>query len=119
MPIKVTKAFQWSPNGYDVATIDAGEYESLPERASEIAVQLGALAKEAAPPFPAAAGGVPQLPPEGKGQIAANEQPSVESNGVTTQTSDTSQGAVNEGGAEVPKVNAVRRRNRSSEPANG
>lgn len=43
MPIKIIKAFQWSPNGYDVATVDAGEYESLPKRAGEIAAQIGAL----------------------------------------------------------------------------
>lgn len=43
MPIKITKAFQWSPNGYDVETVEAGEYESLPERAGEIAAQIGAL----------------------------------------------------------------------------
>ncbi|MCW3151944.1 hypothetical protein N8H69_05315 [Achromobacter spanius] len=43
MPIKIIKAFLWSPNGYDVATVEAGEYESLPVRAGEIAAQVGAL----------------------------------------------------------------------------
>ncbi|AZY50094.1 hypothetical protein C0J09_13880 [Bordetella avium] len=119
MPIKVTKAFQWSPNGYDVATVDAGEYETLPERASEIAVQLGAMAVDAAPLEPAAAGGVPQLPGEGGGQELGSEQPVVESAEATPQTSEPSQGAVIKGGAEVPEVKAGRRRNRSSEPANG
>lgn len=117
MPIKVTKEFQWSPNGYDVATVDAGDYETLPERASEIAVQLGAMAVDAAPLSPATAGGVPQLP--GEGQELGSEQPVVESAEVTPQTSEPSQGAVIEGGAEVPEVKAGRRRNRSSEPANG
>lgn len=43
MPIKIIKAFQWSPNGYDVATVDAGEHETLPQRAAEIAAQMGAI----------------------------------------------------------------------------
>lgn len=43
MPIKIIKAFQWSPNGYDVATVDAGEHETLPARAAEIAAQMGAI----------------------------------------------------------------------------
>lgn len=117
MPIKVTKAFQWSPNGYDVATVEAGDYETLPERASEIAVQLGAMEEDAAPLSPASTGSVPQVSAEGQG--AGNEQPVVESAMVTTQTSETPQGAATDGGGEVPEVKAGRRRNRSSEPANG
>lgn len=119
MPIKVTKAFQWSPNGYDVASVDAGEYESLPERASRIAVQLGALAEEAAPPSPASAGSVPQLPAEGQGQVAPAGQATAEGAGGSTPASEPPQSAVIEGGAEVPKAKARRRGNRSSEPANG
>lgn len=117
MPIKVTKAFQWSPNGYDVASVDAGEYESLPERASRIAVQLGALEGEAAPPSPASAGSVPQLPAEG--QVAPAGPAGVEGAGGSTPTSEPPQSAVIEGGAEVAKVKARRRGNRSSEPVNG
>ncbi len=119
MPIKITKAFQWSPNGYDVATIESGEYESLPERASEIAVQLGALAEEAAAPSPASDGSAPQVPAEGQGQVANNEQPGGESAVVATQTSETTRGAFIAGGADAPEAKAGRRRNRTSEPANG
>ena len=45
--ITIKKSFQWSPNGYDVKTIDAGEHETLPDRAVEIASQLGLLEKPA------------------------------------------------------------------------
>lgn len=61
MPVKITKTFQWSPNGYDVATVDAGEYESLPDRASEIAVQLGAVEGEAVQPSTTPVVGAPEV----------------------------------------------------------
>ncbi|WP_448216284.1 hypothetical protein [Endozoicomonas sp. 2B-B] len=41
--ITITKSFKWSPNGYDVETVAAGEHEELPERAQLIAKELGVL----------------------------------------------------------------------------
>ena len=42
----VTKAFKYSPNGYTVETVPAGEHESLPEQAVEIGKVLGVLVED-------------------------------------------------------------------------
>ena len=39
--ITISKKFAWSPNGYEVETVPAGAYETLPERAVAIAHELG------------------------------------------------------------------------------
>ncbi|AMO58118.1 hypothetical protein GZ77_20500 [Endozoicomonas montiporae] len=39
----ITKSFNWSPNGYDIETIEAGDHETLPDRAVVIAGELGFL----------------------------------------------------------------------------
>jgi hypothetical protein len=113
MPIKIMKAFQWSPNGYDVATVEAGEHESLPDRASQIAAQLGAVGEGAAPPAPAPVGGVPPAVPDVQGQAPATEQSSGEGSGValpTTQVTETTP---------ATKAKPGRRRSRASESQNG
>lgn len=119
MPIKITKAFQWSPNGYDIATVDAGEYESLPDRASQIAVQLGAVEEGAAPPSTSPVVIVPQVPAEGLVQVAGGEQPSGDGAVIVAPTAEATQGTVVAAGVDAPEVKAGRRRNRAAEPANG
>jgi len=44
--IKLTRALKWSPDGMRVETVEAGEYDQLPDRAVEIAAQLGILAND-------------------------------------------------------------------------
>lgn len=39
----IKKSFKWSPNGYDVETVEAGEHEELPEKVVEIAKELDVL----------------------------------------------------------------------------
>ncbi|QKQ51065.1 hypothetical protein [Achromobacter denitrificans] len=89
MSIKITKAFQWSPNGYDVATVDVGEYESLPERAGEIAAQIGALDVPAAGAVPVAVVATP---------VAALAE---------SQTPDVAPAALPQSGAAAPEVPSV------------
>jgi hypothetical protein len=113
MPVKITRAFQWSPNGYDVATVEAGEHESLPDRAFQIAAQLGAVGEGAAPPVPAPVGGVTLAVPDVQGQASVAEQPSGERSGValpTTQATET---------APAAEAKPGRRRNRAPESQNG
>ncbi len=40
---KITRSFVWSPDGCHIARIEAGEHDELPERAVQIAEQLGFL----------------------------------------------------------------------------
>ncbi|WP_330926296.1 hypothetical protein [Candidatus Sororendozoicomonas aggregata] len=44
--ITINKAFQWSPNGYDIERIEAGSHDHLPDRAVAIADDLGVLVPE-------------------------------------------------------------------------
>ncbi|WP_163371070.1 hypothetical protein [Endozoicomonas acroporae] len=44
--ITIRKAFNWSPNGYDIETVPAGAHETLPERAVAIAEELGLIEEE-------------------------------------------------------------------------
>lgn len=48
--VTLTKALKWSPDGIQVQTIPAGEHDSLPERAIQIAEQIGILAVPEKPP---------------------------------------------------------------------
>ncbi len=43
MSFIIAAAFSWSPNGFDIEEVEAGEHEELPERAIEIAESLGVL----------------------------------------------------------------------------
>ena len=42
--ITIKESFNWSPNGYDIETIEAGDHDELPDRAVAIAGELDLLA---------------------------------------------------------------------------
>ncbi|MFY3603277.1 hypothetical protein ACOTHZ_11165 [Achromobacter xylosoxidans] len=90
MPIKITKAFQWSPNGYEVTTVEAGEYESLPDRASEIALQLGVLGEQeeapATTPVAVVATAAPDITQNGTGGEPPQVASASNEGAVTDQT---------------------------------
>lgn len=48
--ICLTEDLSWSPDGYNIETIRRGEYETLPNRAQEIADKIGILVKIDNPP---------------------------------------------------------------------
>lgn len=120
MPIKITKGFQWSPNGYDVATVDAGEYDTLPDRVSEIAAQLGVVDEVVAPPFNAPTVDVPQVHSDGVGAVAGSGQPSSEGPEASAQTTEATQfAAAPAAGEAASEAKQGRRRGRGAEAANG
>lgn len=91
MPIKITKAFQWSPNGYEVTTVEAGEYESLPDRASEIALQLGVVGEHQEAPATPPVAAVATAAPESTQNRTDSEPPQVASaanEGAVTDQND-------------------------------
>ncbi|MGE8449096.1 MAG: hypothetical protein ACN6OP_00450 [Pseudomonadales bacterium] len=104
MPIKIHKPFQWSPNGYDIATVEAGDYETLPERAAQIAVQLGATEEvEGMPSTSAPSGAATGLAAAASGQEAGQaNSPAVEDQGQA-----------------APQGKNSRRRSRAAEATNG
>ncbi|CAB3647649.1 hypothetical protein LMG26696_02623 [Achromobacter pulmonis] len=91
MPIKITKAFQWSPNGYDVTTVEIGEHESLPDRAAEIALQLGVVGEQeqtpATPPVAVVATAAPESAQNGAGS-EPSQVPSAASEGAATDQTE-------------------------------